>query len=449
MNPVAALRLLGRPYVLLCAAQWVTTAGSTLTGFAMGVWSYESSGHALDVAVLQVAATLPALLVLPWAGSVADRMPRRRVVLACDAIVGLATALVAFAAWSGQLVAWQLLLLSLVGSVARAFHWPAFRAFASMFLAPDQAARGSGLMTFADEAVTLLAPVCAGMLMAAAGIQLVLVVDVALLALGAGIVLRLAVPPGLVAAVLPSPVSGGWLRAAWLDLRQTAAFFGRERLLRALLLYTMLQSALVGLVTMLITPLMLANFSSIELGWILAVGGLGGVCGSGLLVLASPARGLMSALLACDAMLSLCVMAAGMWTSLPLYAACAFVAFAAAAAAVSFGNGLWVRKVQAQWRGRVFAFIGMAGHLVGPLFAFLGAYLADRIFEPAMAGGGQFARAALAVVGEGGGRGLALVFVLVGAGSLLLALYGLSQARFRALDQLVPDSRGDQPVQAA
>jgi hypothetical protein len=65
---------------------------------------------------------------------------------------------------------------------------------------------------------------------------------------------------------------------------------------------------------------------------------------------------------------------------------------------------------------------------IGFLFA---GPLADRVFEPAMKGGGLASGALGSLLGVGAGRGIGLMFVLAGLGMLLVTavLYGYPRLR--------------------
>ncbi|MER6901904.1 MFS transporter, partial [Amycolatopsis sp. NPDC000740] len=58
-----------RGFVLLWSAQLVSIIGSALTGFVLGVWTYERSGSATQFALIMLSGAIPALLIAPFAGA--------------------------------------------------------------------------------------------------------------------------------------------------------------------------------------------------------------------------------------------------------------------------------------------------------------------------------------------------------------------------------------------
>src|SRR5688500_2024442 len=73
--------------------------GTHLTGFALGVWLFQRTGSVLDFSQLTLFATLPALLLMPWSGSLADRWDRRTILILCEAVALLATGGMALLFW--------------------------------------------------------------------------------------------------------------------------------------------------------------------------------------------------------------------------------------------------------------------------------------------------------------------------------------------------------------
>jgi hypothetical protein len=65
--------------------------------------------------------------------------------------------------------------------------------------------------------------------------------------------------------------------------------------------------------------------------------------------------------------------------------------------------------------------------------------LADRVFEPLLMADGLLAGSVGHIIGTGPGRGIGLIFVLVGLLSLVVTGIGFSMPRLRHLDEELPD----------
>jgi hypothetical protein len=103
---------------------------------------------------------------------------------------------------------------------------------------------------------------------------------------------------------------------------------------------------------------------------------------------------------------------------------------------------IWQTKVEEGVQGRVFSFRRMIAQGVSPLAILLAGPLADHGFEPLMAQGGGLADSVGAVIGVGPGRGIALLYVVAGIGTMMLAMVGWSRAHIRNIETDLPDVAG-------
>ena len=113
---------------------------------------------------------LPVLLALPWAGLVADRFPKRRVLQVTQSammVCGLALAVLVLA---GHAQLWQVYLLALVTGFAGAFDAPARQAMAPEMVPRHLIANAVGLNTTSFNAARLIGPAVAGLMIAAWGV---------------------------------------------------------------------------------------------------------------------------------------------------------------------------------------------------------------------------------------------------------------------------------------
>lgn len=67
-----------RPFLTLWLTQSLSTLGSSMTGFALVLWSYQQQGSALGTALLSVCTYAPYVLVSIFAGTLSDGWTRRR-----------------------------------------------------------------------------------------------------------------------------------------------------------------------------------------------------------------------------------------------------------------------------------------------------------------------------------------------------------------------------------
>ena len=127
----------------------------------------DHSASALGIATgLQFA---PFLLLAPWSGMIADRFPKRRILLATQSTL-LATALLLGALTvTGAVQLWHVYALALVQGLAQAVDNPARQAFVSEMVGPGLLANAVALNSASFHAGRMIGPGVAGLLIAAYG----------------------------------------------------------------------------------------------------------------------------------------------------------------------------------------------------------------------------------------------------------------------------------------
>jgi hypothetical protein len=208
-------------------------------------------------------------------------------------------------------------------------------------------------------------------------------------------------------------------------------------------------SFLVAFGNVLYIPLMLSFASSAALGAIVSAGGAGMVVGS----LVVTARGVgsrkvlgMLALLLAGGLLMALI---GLRTSVVWIGATTFAMMFILPFARAMDEVLWQTKVAPEVQGRVFSMRRMVAQGSAPIAYLLAGPLADGFFEPWLAEGGALASSVGRVLGTGQGRGIGLMFVLIGLGTALIAVAGYLHPRIRNLEAEVPDALEDRPLAGA
>jgi len=111
----------------------------------------------------------PFLLLAPWSGMIADRFPKRRILLSTQSIL-LATALLLGALTvTGAVQLWHVYLLALVQGLAQAVDNPARQAFVSEMVGPGLLANAVALNSASFHAGRMIGPGFSGLLIAAYG----------------------------------------------------------------------------------------------------------------------------------------------------------------------------------------------------------------------------------------------------------------------------------------
>ena len=172
-----SLRLLGgnRPFRLLWTARTVSFLGDSLSLVALLLHVATTPGQALAVALLLLAGDFAPAMLGPLAGTVADRLDRKRVMVGCELAQAALVAVIAL--WLPSLP----LLLVLVGlrALAGQVFQPASRAAVPAVVADRDLERANAAVGFGTNAGEALGPLAAAALLPVLGVRGVLLVDAA------------------------------------------------------------------------------------------------------------------------------------------------------------------------------------------------------------------------------------------------------------------------------
>ena len=429
---------LGRSFYLLWMGESLAVIGTALMEFALGIWVYSQTGSALSFAGVVLAATLPAVLFLPLAGGLADRISHKTIIVFSDALLAILLFVVMGLLWFERLETLHLYVFNCLASIVSAFRKPAYQAAVNSLLAADKFTRASGLIGVSKSASALVAPLLAGVIMAKAGLVTVLAIDLLTFCSGTLLVIK-----AFSQVKLPGSHSGGAAESVFAgalrNIGNALDFFRTERLMLGLLLYAMLRNALLSMATLMMTPLLLSTHSSQTLGLAYTWAALGGLSGAGLLIVMGNPRRLMLMAVCADLLLALGVIALGLVSATTAYCALAFVLITTASVADGGVNALWMRKIPKGSRASVFALISMLTIAASSLAIFAGGLVVDQWFQPALEPGGRYAESIGTWLGVGKGRGVGLLFVVSGAVLGVLCLCTLLYRPMRRLDSLVRD----------
>lgn len=178
----------------------VFLSGQTVSLFGTFLVSYAISWHltlTLHSGVVQTLAILfgvvPQGIVAIFAGVVADRVNRRTMVVASDAVIAIATIILAVIWSTGFDELWFIYLILFIRSCGAGFRQPAIAALVPQLTPEDQRMRVNGLFQTAMSSIQLIAPVAAGAILGAMNVVTVLWIDVATATLGIVLILTIKV----------------------------------------------------------------------------------------------------------------------------------------------------------------------------------------------------------------------------------------------------------------
>ena len=178
--PAPASLLRNRPMAALLVAEVLSTTGSQMTGLALPWFVLVTSGSKQMALVVAAETAGYALFAIP-SGSLLARLRPQRTMRLCDATRAPLMLLVPLLHWTGDLTLPILVVLAFALGVSSTPYGAAQHLIVAEILDEDEAAveRGNALLQGATRITMLGGPALGGILIAAVGAPIVLVVDAA------------------------------------------------------------------------------------------------------------------------------------------------------------------------------------------------------------------------------------------------------------------------------
>ncbi len=423
-----------RAFYAIMAGQLVSTIGSSMTRFGLGIWVLQETGNTAVYSVLLFFAVLPLGLGSLVAGPLVDRWNRRNVLIVSNVAASLSTLVVALLFFADSLALWQLYMALTVNGIANAFILPALDASIPLLVDKEQLGRAAGLTQMIQAFEVILGPALAGLVIGGIGLGAIFIVD--FVTFGASIIALLLVD-------IPQPTAQSD-EATQQSLWQSFAFGVRYIRERPSFLYlmgfvTLTMFLMPGIGYALVTPLVLSIASEQAAGLVVSSFGLGSLVAGILLTMWGGPKRRMDGILGAMMLAGLAAMLAGLWQSVWSTAVSMLLIGVAFVFMIGLNRVIWQVKAAPSVLGRVFSLrvaLGVGAQSLGVLLAGI---MAERWFEPLLMANGALADNVGQLIGTGVGRGMAFMFILLGLFLIALTVISFLVPRIRYLEDDVPD----------
>ncbi len=372
-SPLRALR--HRSFRIFYAGQFLSLIGAWMQTVATSWLVYRLTGSALLLGVTTAAQQFPMLFVGPVAGVWADRVNRRRLLIATQGLAALQAAALTVLTFTGAIQVAHVVTLAVFLGLLIALETPTRQAFLLEMVERDDLPNAIALQSMLFQSARFIGPSIAGLMLAAVGEAWCFLANAVSYLL---IVFTYAVIPTRSSSA-PSGRAEWWQDLAS-GFRYAFGFLGTRRLLLLL--------AAVGAFTAPWSPLMpifaaeILHGDSRTLGFLIGAVGLGAIAGTAFLAMRTSVRGLGRVL--CVTSVTAGIALAGfsqshaLWASLALLPFFGFGLVATAAAS----NTILQTVADEDKRGRVIGMYVMTFLGIAPIGNFVAGAAAERFGAP-------------------------------------------------------------------
>jgi len=394
-----------RGFLTLCVTQGFSALGSAMTGYALIVWSYQQEGSALVTALLTVCSYAPYVLMSILAGALTDRWDKKRTLLVCDALAALCTISVLVLLKCDALEIWHLYVLNALNGLMNTVQQPASDVTVTLLTPKEHYQQASAVQSFLNSVNNLLTPALATAVLTLAGLEAVILFDLATFAAAFVSLLCLKIPQ--------APQSDG-KKNVLAEARGGLRWLGEHRGILHLILFLAAINLTASMYNAALPAMLLPRENGEALlGVINTVTGVTMLLGS-LVATAWPKPKSRVRIICNTLLISMCTenLLLALGKSLPVWCIGAFAGWIAIPLMNANLSVVMREGIPVAMQGRVWAARNTLQFFTIPVGYLLGGALVDHLFEPLMAV--QSPESLLCMLfGTGKGSGAAALFLVL------------------------------------
>ncbi len=362
-------------YRLWFLGQMVSLVGTWMQTTAQGFLVYELTGSPVYLGYVGFAAGVPTWLFTLYGGLIADRVPRRTMLILTQSFMMGLAAILAILTFAERIQAWHIILFAFLLGTANAFDAPARLAFVLELVPREDLTNAVALNSTMFNAATAIGPAVAGMAYAAFGPAWCFTINAASFLAIILALFRMRLKP------MPKVVTRG---RAIDDIRQGFRFVRSDAIVRTLVLYLAAVSFLgMGFVTLMPAwAVKVLGGGATTNGWLQSARGVGALLGA--LITAALARRTMRGKLIAIGFIAfpLALFGFALIRWLPLSLAALVVIGLSLMIYMNNSNSMVQTQTPDELRGRVLSIYSLSFFGLMPLGSLFAGSLAAQVGEP-------------------------------------------------------------------
>lgn len=158
-----------RPFRLYWSSQIVALCGAWMQNTAASLVVLSLTSSAVLIGTLNVVTAVPLLLLSLFGGVLADRLNRRKIIIATQSLMGCLSLIYAWLILTDRLEYWHVLALSAVAGTIQAFELPAGQSFVIELVHREDMPQALALNSASFNATRTVGPAMAGIVIGALG----------------------------------------------------------------------------------------------------------------------------------------------------------------------------------------------------------------------------------------------------------------------------------------
>ena len=163
--------LRNRNYRLFYIGQGISLTGTWMQTIAQAILVLQITDSKIALGTVTMLQFLPITLLVLFAGVLADRVPKRELIIATRLLAMAQAIVITVLVWSGNVELWHVYCLALVLGIANAFEQPSRQAFIVEMVGRDDLMNAVALNSGLFNSARLIGPAVGGLVIAAFGLK--------------------------------------------------------------------------------------------------------------------------------------------------------------------------------------------------------------------------------------------------------------------------------------
>jgi len=409
---------------LLWFGQTISWTGSGMSFFAIGVWVYETTGRASALSTILFTVAIVGVVTGPFGGVLADRFPRKRLIIIFDLTIAVLMCIVGYLALNNILTLTLLIPFALAFGIFEIAHWTTWSAFLGDVVKKNEVTKVSALFESAEAISVLIAPIGGAFIYAFFGLPGVILVDIITCIFGIATITFFKSKKVEVKDKLS-------FRNVYFDLVEAYSWLKKQKGLLALVSILSIANFLWGFTSVLLPPMILSFTDARGLGIVESSIGLAFLLGSIIsLRLADKLQGNLKVAIYMGLLSGLSLILGSIRPSIFLLCIHGIINGVSGTVQYTVSSGAWLAITTEDIRGRALALRGTIAQMLRPLGVIIAGPLGDYLeftFYPANAD------ILSPLVGTGPGRGYAFLYFIVGVAYTILWIFNHNNKNLKKL----------------
>ena len=415
---------------LLWFGQTVSWTGSSMSFFAIGVWIYETTGRASALSTILFIVAIVGVLTGPFGGVLADRFPRKTLIIVFDLIIAVLMCVIGYLAINDLLTLTLLIPFALAFGVFEIAHWTTWSAFLGDVVKKHEVTKVSALFESAEAISVLIGPIGGAFIYSFFGLPGVIIVDLVTCLFGIATITFFKSQKFNAKGKLN-------FKNVYFDLVEAYNWLKKQKGLLALVSIFSIGNFLWGFTSVLIPPMILSFTDARGLGIVESSVGLAFLFGSIIsLRLADKLQGNLKVAIYMGLLGGLSLILGSLRPSIILLCIHGIIAGVSGTVQYTVSSGAWLAITDENIRGRALALRGTIAQMLRPLGVVIAGPLGDYLefsFYPSNI------EILTPLVGSGPGRGYAFLFLIIGILYVILWVVNFNNKNLRNLSKQVKE----------